>query len=51
MPGFVHDICSAVILCDLSPKPLLKIAGHRLPDAYRAKLERYRYGTAAFKAD
>jgi phytoene dehydrogenase-like protein len=39
------------VLCDLSPKPLLQIAGHRLPGWYRRKLERYRYGMAAFKVD
>ncbi|MGH9159781.1 MAG: phytoene desaturase family protein, partial [Vicinamibacteraceae bacterium] len=40
---------SRAILCDLSPKPLLQIAGPRLPLWYRRKLERYRYGMAAFK--
>jgi len=39
------------ILCDLSPKPLLRIAGHRFPAWYRRKLERYRYGMGAFKVD
>jgi phytoene dehydrogenase-like protein len=39
------------ILCDLSPKPLLRIAGHRFPASYRRKLERYRYGSAVFKLD
>jgi phytoene dehydrogenase-like protein len=39
------------ILCDLSPRPLLRIAGHRLPDGYRRQLERYRYGMGAFKVD
>ena len=39
------------ILCDLSPKPLLRIAGHRFPLWYRRKLERYRYGMASFKVD
>jgi phytoene dehydrogenase-like protein len=39
------------ILCDLSPKPLLRIAGHRLPGPYRQKLARYRYGMGAFKVD
>jgi len=39
------------ILCDLSPRPFLRIAGHRLPDAFRRRLERYRYGMGAFKVD
>jgi phytoene dehydrogenase-like protein len=39
------------ILCDLSPKPLLRIAGHRFPLSYRRKLERYRYGMGICKVD
>jgi phytoene dehydrogenase-like protein len=42
---------SRAILCDLSPKPLLRIAGHRFPDRYRRQLERYRYGMGVFKVD
>ncbi len=42
---------SRAVLCDLSPKPLLRIAGHRLPGWYKAKLERYRYGMGVFKVD
>jgi phytoene dehydrogenase-like protein len=40
-----------VVLCDLSPKPLLEIAGHVLPVRYRRKLQRYRYGAGVFKVD
>jgi phytoene dehydrogenase-like protein len=39
------------VLCDLTPQPLLAIAGHRFPASYRRKLERYRYGLAAYKMD
>jgi phytoene dehydrogenase-like protein len=39
------------ILCDLSPRPLLRVAGHRFPPAYRRALERYRYGMGVFKVD
>jgi len=39
------------ILCDLSPRPFLRIAGHRLPDRYRRQLERFRYGMGVFKMD
>jgi phytoene dehydrogenase-like protein len=39
------------ILCDLSPAPLLRIAGHRFPSRYRHALERYRYGMGAYKVD
>jgi len=42
---------AALILCDLSPRPLLAIAGHTLPEAYRLELERYRYGMGTFKVD
>jgi phytoene dehydrogenase-like protein len=39
------------VLCDLSPKPLLRIAGHRFQASYRRRLERYRYGMGVFKVD
>ena len=40
-----------VVLCDLSPGPLLRVAGHLFPRWYRQQLERYRYGMGAFKVD
>jgi phytoene dehydrogenase-like protein len=42
---------ASAILCDVTPRQLLRIAGHRLPESYRRKLERYRYGVGAFKVD
>jgi phytoene dehydrogenase-like protein len=42
---------AAATLCDLSPQPFLRVAGRALPDWYRRKLERYRYGVAAYKVD
>jgi len=39
------------VLCDLSPRPLLRIAGHRFPPRFRRALERYRYGTGVYKID
>jgi phytoene dehydrogenase-like protein len=39
------------VLFDLSPRPLLKIAGSRFPEWYRRQLERYRYGMGVFKVD
>jgi phytoene dehydrogenase-like protein len=42
---------SRAVLCDLSPKPLVRIAGDRFPAWYQRKLERYRYGLGVFKAD
>ncbi len=42
---------SRAVLCGVTPRQLLRIAGHRLPAGYRRKLEKYRYGMAAFKVD
>jgi len=42
---------SRAVLCDVTPRQLLRLAGQRLPDGYRRKLARYRYGPAAFKMD
>src|SRR6185436_19385565 len=48
----IEDLPRArAILCDLSPRPLLQIAGRLFPDWYRRTLERYRYGMGAFKVD
>jgi phytoene dehydrogenase-like protein len=38
-------------LLDVSPTALGRLAGDRLPDRYRARLERYRYGPGVFKVD
>ncbi len=40
-----------LILCDVSPKQLLKLAGGRLPESYKHTLEKYRYGAGVFKLD
>jgi phytoene dehydrogenase-like protein len=48
----VDDLPPArAVLCDLSPRPLLRIAGHKFPDWYRHQLEQYRYGGGVFKVD
>jgi phytoene dehydrogenase-like protein len=39
------------ILCDTTPRQLLAIAGRRLPERYRKKLERFRYGPGVCKVD
>ncbi|MGA6118400.1 phytoene desaturase family protein [Sphingobacterium anhuiense] len=39
------------VMFDLTPKQILKIAGHRLSTAYKKKLESYRYGMGVFKMD
>jgi phytoene dehydrogenase-like protein len=38
-------------LLDLTPAQVVRIAGQRLPRGYQRKLDRYRYGPAAFKVD
>jgi phytoene dehydrogenase-like protein len=40
-----------VVILDLGPHQVARIAGARLPARYRQALERYRYGAAAFKLD
>jgi len=42
---------AALILCDVTPRQLLRIADGRLPDSYCRTLERYRYGPGVFKID
>jgi phytoene dehydrogenase-like protein len=39
------------IFLDVTPRQVLRLAGHRLPTRYRRQLERYRYGAAVFKMD
>ena len=39
------------VLLDVTPRQVLRIAGHRLPRRYGRRLERYRYGPGAFKMD
>jgi phytoene dehydrogenase-like protein len=40
-----------LILCDVTPRQLLAIAGQRLSDSYRHRLQRFRYGAGVFKVD
>lgn len=48
----IDEIPSAdAILFDITPRQLLKIAGHRLPVSYRRRLERFQYGAGVFKMD
>jgi len=39
------------IVCDVTPRQLIQLAGDRLPIAYRSKLNRFRYGPGVFKMD
>ncbi|MGA8501029.1 MAG: NAD(P)/FAD-dependent oxidoreductase [Candidatus Sulfotelmatobacter sp.] len=40
-----------LLLCDLTPRQLIKVGGQRLSDGYRRRLGKYRYGAAVFKVD
>ena len=40
-----------VLVCDLSPRQLLEIAGNRLEPEFQRELGRFRYGPGAFKVD
>ena len=39
------------VVCDVTPRQLLRIAGRALPAEYRRSLERFRYGPGSFKID
>jgi len=39
------------VLCDVTPRQFLALAGDRLPFGFRRSLERYRYGPGVFKVD
>ena len=48
----INDLPPArVVLCDVTPRQLLRLAAHRLPASYCHQLARYRYGPGAFKVD
>ena len=42
---------SALILCDVTPRQFVELAGKRLPDRFADKLKAYRYGPGVFKID
>lgn len=42
---------SRVVLCDVAAKQLAEMSGGRLPDAFRSKLRRLRYGPGICKVD
>ena len=39
------------VLCDVTPRQLLKLAGEELPASFQRQLQSYRYGMGAFKID
>ncbi|MGH3142993.1 MAG: phytoene desaturase family protein, partial [Gaiellales bacterium] len=42
---------SQLTMLDITPRQLLRVAGHRLPGRYLRALRRYRYGPGVFKVD
>ncbi len=50
--GSINELKEAdAVLCDITPRQLLHFSGDRLPEKYRRKLERYRYGPGVYKMD
>ena len=47
----LDDLVEDVVLADVVPRELLRIAQDRLPAAYAARLGRFRHGPGAFKID
>ena len=45
------DTRDAIVMCDVTTRELLRIAGARLAPGYRRALERFRFGPGAFKVD
>jgi phytoene dehydrogenase-like protein len=39
------------VLCDVTPKQLVQIAGEKMPGGFRRRLESFRYGPGAHKVD
>jgi phytoene dehydrogenase-like protein len=39
------------VLCDVTPRQLIAMAGEQMPGGYRRRLERFRYGPGAHKVD
>lgn len=42
---------ASLVLCDVTPRQFVAIAGNRLPDHFSRQLEAYRYGPGVFKVD
>ena len=40
-----------LVMCDITPRQLVEMAGGKLPAGYRQRLARYRYGPGVFKVD
>jgi phytoene dehydrogenase-like protein len=42
---------ASIVMCDVTPRQLLNIAGDRLPESYNRNLAGFRYGPGVFKVD
>lgn len=42
---------SKAVLFDITPRQILRIAGHRLPEGYKKRLAAFKYGAGVFKMD
>jgi phytoene dehydrogenase-like protein len=47
----LDGVPAGLVLCDVSPRELVRIGGERLPAGYARRLARFRHGPAAFKVD
>jgi phytoene dehydrogenase-like protein len=47
----VGDLETQLVLCDVGPRELVRIAGYRLPPRYLRRLHTFPYGPGAFKID
>jgi phytoene dehydrogenase-like protein len=47
----LDELKARTILCDVTPRQFLRLAGERIGGRYRRALERFRYGPGVFKLD
>ena len=47
----LEELPAKTVLCDITPRQFLHLAGDRLPPRYRKALQRFRYGPGVFKLD
>ncbi|QOC26722.1 NAD(P)/FAD-dependent oxidoreductase [Microbacterium hominis] len=45
----LDELTAAAIVLDVTPRALIRLAGHRMPAGYRSRLERFRYGSGSAK--
>jgi phytoene dehydrogenase-like protein len=47
----VTSLPDGLVMCDMTPRQLLALAGSRFPEGFRRKMAGFRYGPGAFKLD